>query len=66
MNRIHALLLMRAGALAAATANAQVPGTLAYQGHLTTSAGAPVNGAQTIGISLNDVASGGTALWTET
>jgi len=45
---------------------AQIPLTIAYQARLTNSVGAPVSGTQSIQFSLYDVATGGTALWTET
>ena len=42
------------------------PQTISYQGFLTSSAGAPVNATLSVQFSLYSVASGGTALWTET
>jgi hypothetical protein len=59
--------LVLALALAAALpALAAVPSTLNYQGQLTSAAGAPVSGTVSITFKLYDVASGGTARWTET
>ena len=37
-----------------------------YQGYLTTTAGAPVNGAQTLRVALYTQATGGIALWSQT
>jgi hypothetical protein len=48
-------------------APAQIPQTMSYQGVLTDGAGTPVpNGSYNITFNLYAVASGGTALWTET
>lgn len=41
------------------------PTTIAYSARLTTISGTPVTGSQNIVFSLYDVATGGTALWTE-
>lgn len=45
---------------------AGVPQTINYQGYLTDTAGAPVDGAVSMTFSLYDTATAGTALWTET
>lgn len=39
------------------------PRNLTYQGELSTAAGVPVDGSQSVVFSLYDVASGGAALW---
>jgi hypothetical protein len=59
-------LLFALAFLAAAPALAQMPQTLHYQGYLTTSAGAPVNGATPLTFKLYAAAAGGSALWSET
>lgn len=56
---------LAAGLLAAAASHAQVPRLVSYQGFLS-DAGGPVSGAHSVAFRLYDVASGGTALWTET
>ncbi len=43
-----------------------IPQKINYQGYLTNSAGVPVSGTEQMVFSLYDVASGGSALWTET
>ncbi len=43
-----------------------VPNLISYQGVLTDSSGTPVNGTVSITFSIYDVATGGTALWSET
>jgi len=51
----------------AASAAAEVPSTLSYQGVLTDASGMAVHdGSYTIEFRIYDIASGGTALWTET
>jgi len=51
----------------AASAAAEVPSTLSYQGVLTDALGSAVHdGSYTIEFRIYDIASGGTALWTET
>lgn len=44
---------------------AQVPGKIAYQGYLTSSTGAPVNGQLQMSFKLYSVATGGAPLWSE-
>jgi len=44
---------------------AQIPQKITYQGFLTDTAGAPIDGAQLLTFTLYDAASAGTALWTE-
>ncbi len=44
---------------------AQVPRTIAFQATLKTTAGTPVDGDVSVTLSLYDVATGGTALWSE-
>ncbi|RLB86332.1 MAG: hypothetical protein DRH26_17430 [Deltaproteobacteria bacterium] len=46
--------------------SADIPQTLNYQGNLTDNTGQPLSGTKQITFALYDVASGGTALWTET
>jgi hypothetical protein len=43
----------------------QVPSTLHYQGFLTSSSGAPINGTVAMTVSLYGAAEGGAALWSE-
>ena len=52
--------------IVACSAFGQVPRTISYQGRLTNDVGAPLDGTYSIAFKLYDVASGGTALWTET
>ncbi len=47
-------------------AYAEIPQTINYQGYLTDSEGNPVDGDVKMTFSIYDVATGGTALWTET
>ncbi len=44
---------------------AAIPPTLNYQGHLTDSSGAPVDGAENMVFAIYDVETGGTALWSD-
>ena len=60
------LVLALVVGIAALPAQAAVPGTLNYQGQLTSAAGVPVSGTVNITFKLYDVASGGTARWSET
>lgn len=60
------LVLALGIAVATPTALAAVPSTLNYQGQLGNAAGAQVNGAVSITFALYDVATGGTAVWSET
>jgi len=53
-------------ALGFASAHAQVPKTINYQGYLTTPSGAAVNGNVQMVFKIYDVATGGSALHTET
>jgi len=46
--------------------SAAVPQTINYQGYLTDSGGTPIDATVQITFSLYNVATGGTALWTET
>ncbi len=50
----------------ACSAFGQVPRTVSYQGRLTNDTGTPLDGTYSITFSLYDVATGGTALWSET
>ena len=52
--------------ICAMTALAAPPQTMNYQGLLKTSAGLPITGTRTLIINIYNVATGGTALWTET
>lgn len=45
---------------------AAVPPTLNYQGHLTDSAGVPIDGPVNMVFSIYDIDTGGTALWSDT
>ena len=53
-------------AVLATGAEAQIPRLISYQGYLTDAGGAPITGTRNLTFSLYTVASGGTALWTET
>ena len=46
--------------------DAAIPTKINYQGYLTTAAGAPVDGTVQMHFSIYDVATGGSALWSET
>lgn len=46
-------------------AQAAVPRTIAFQASVKTAAGLPINGDVSVTLSLYDVATGGTALWSE-
>lgn len=52
--------------LCAAVVSAAPPNTLGYQGNLANSGGQPITASLGITFRLYDVASGGSALWTET
>lgn len=60
------LVLALGIAVATPAALAAVPSTLNYQGQLGNAAGVPVNGVVSITFALYDVATGGTAVWSET
>ncbi len=51
--------------IAAPYAQADIPALMSYQGRLQNSQGAPLDGIFDIAFAIYDVASGGTALWTE-
>src|SRR6266850_7041242 len=51
--------------LAAGPSHAAPPQTIHYQGYLTSSTGAPVNGPVTIGLRIYTAASGGNLLWSD-
>lgn len=51
--------------LAAGPSHAAPPQTIHYQGYLTSSTGAPVNGPVTIGVRIYTAASGGNLLWSD-
>lgn len=55
-----------AGAVLPAMASAQAPALMPVQGYLTDDAGAPIDGSTSMTFSLYDVATSGTALYTET
>ncbi|OGA43980.1 MAG: hypothetical protein A3G25_00080 [Betaproteobacteria bacterium RIFCSPLOWO2_12_FULL_63_13] len=57
---------MFALALLGGIAQAQVPQRINYQGYLGNASGQPINVPVPMVFKLYDVASGGTALWTET
>lgn len=67
MRRAFKTLLMMA-ILAVVTTNvaSAVPNLMNYQGRLTDGSGAPLNGAQSVVFAIYSVASGGSALWSET
>ncbi len=60
--RIPALLL----ASLLSTSAWAVPATMHHQGRLFDTTGAPLDGSQDVTLAIFDVATGGTALWTET
>mgnify|MGYP001320518367 CR=1 FL=1 len=60
------LLLAHMALLPPAPASAAPPQTLHYQGYLTNSSGAPVNGTTPITFQLYTAASGGSPVWSET
>jgi hypothetical protein len=62
LNHANATLANRAFASATST----VPGLLNYQGYLTDSGGAPLDGAYAIKFAIYDALTGGTELWSET
>ena len=53
-------------ALSPIISSAQAPRTMSYQGLLSDAAGIVITGSRSITFKLYDMASGGTALWTET
>jgi hypothetical protein len=59
------LLLLLAALLCALPVQAQMPETIAYQGYLTDTDGAPLDGSVNLNVRLYDASAGGTALWTE-
>ena len=63
---VSLMCIMFVFGLLAAAGEAQVPKKINYQGFLKDKAGNPVNGAVPMAFALYDVASGGTALWSET
>lgn len=54
------------GVLTTETLHAQAPTTMVYQGRLTTTAGVPLTGNQSVTFRLYASASSGTEVWTET
>ncbi len=62
---IHLIEIVLLLTLLASYGWAQVPRTISYQGRLTNDTGAPLDGTYSITFSLYDVATGGTALWSE-
>ena len=62
--RLFFLLLICA--LMSPAVSAAITEVLDYQGYLTTPAGAPVNGVQTLRVALYTQATGGIAAWTQT
>ena len=68
--RIHpvriAVVLLLAGLLAGAVAQAQAPTTMVYQGRLLTAAGVPVTTTTSVIFRIWTAASGGSQVWTET
>lgn len=62
---IRTILFIALNFILANSALAMPPQTLDYQGYLTDSSGVPLTGSQSLVISLYNVASGGSALWTQ-
>ena len=62
---IGAAAVLVAGCALPLAAAAQVPTTMIHQGRLLDRAGAPVSGSQAVTYRFYDVATGGTALWSE-
>ena len=65
MRRILIATLVTLALVAGATADAQVPRLVSYQG-LLSNGGGPVTGTHSLTFRIYNVASGGTELWTET
>lgn len=61
-----ALSFIAAAMLATSVAQAEVPAMMSYQGRLQDSQGAPLDGTFDMIFAIYDVATEGTALWTET
>ena len=68
LGRIGAVIALLAATLISGPTHAAPPQTISYQGYLTSSSGTPVNSPPALSVvfSLYDVATGGTALWSET
>lgn len=68
--RIHpvriAVVLLLAGLLAGAVAQAQAPSTMVYQGRLLNSSGLPITASTSVTFRIYAAASEGSPLWTET
>lgn len=60
------LTLITCGLMLVATSHGQVPQTISYQGLLTNSSGAPLEGTFNLAFRLYQVPTGGTELWIET
>lgn len=61
-----ATIALLVGVLASETLHAQAPTTMVYQGRLTSTAGVPLTGNQSVTFRLYASASSGTEVWTET
>ncbi|HMB93967.1 MAG TPA: hypothetical protein VKP65_24165, partial [Rhodothermales bacterium] len=59
------MLALLIGLFRVNTAQAQVPGTIAYQGYLTDTSGDPLDGTVNLAFRLYDAPTGGTAAWAE-
>ena len=66
MERFLSMVVAVASVFWLATAQAAPPQTISYQGYLASNTGVPVTGTQSLMFSLYNVASGGTAVWSET
>ncbi len=66
MRRMISVTILLLALCLASLAAAQAPTTMMYQGRLTNATGAPITSATSVVFSIYTVATGGTALWTET
>ncbi len=66
LKKLLASVALLAGVLTTETLHAQAPTTMVYQGRLTSTAGVPLTGNQSVTFRLYASASSGTAAWTET
>src|SRR5450759_1931612 len=63
---MRAIILLLVAVLCCGSVHAQVPQKLNYQGYLTNAGGTPVNATVWMDLKLYNVASGGSALYSET
>lgn len=65
LNAVLFVILFMSLASVSSVYSADIPKTLNYQGSLTDNTGQPLSGTRQMTFALYDIASGGTALWTE-